>query len=342
MTKRDIADRKNDHIRININQNVNSSNTNGLEKFRLIHNALPEINYGEISTETVFLTKKLGLPLIISSMTGGNDEAGEINLRLARMAQRYSLAMGVGSQRIGIQKKRRMKTFKVRKAAPDILLFANIGAIQLNYGFTVDDCRYAMEEIGADAIFLHLNPLQEVLMDDGNKNFKGLLKRIEAICMQLEAPVVVKEVGWGISSLVANQLIEAGVAGIDAAGAGGTSWSEVEKYRLSDPVKTEIAGSFREWGIPTAESVIAIRKLSANLPLIASGGVRNGIDIVKYLALGANLAGIARKFLIAATESEKALDERLNVIKGQIRAAMMSIGAGNVGEITAEKITQIA
>ena len=342
MTKEDIVGRKNDHIKINVNENVNSSNTTGLEKFRLIHNALPEINYSDISTSTTFLNRKLRFPLLISSMTGGSKNAALINERLATAAHTFHLAMGVGSQRIGLENPERMNSFKVRKFAPKILLFANLGAVQLNYGIEVDDCKRVVDAIEADALFLHLNPLQEILMADGDKDFGGLLPKMENVCKNLHVPVFCKEVGWGIGAQLAQKLIDAGVSGIDVAGAGGTSWSEVEKYRMNDPIGSEVAGAFRFWGIPTADCLVEIRKNDKNIPLIASGGIKNGIDILKCLALGADMAGIARGILTSAMDSEKALHTFIEVVICQMKAAMMVTGRSSVREINSAIIERIS
>jgi len=333
--------RKDDHIFINSQKDVKSSNTTGIEKFRLIHNALPEINLSDVDTSISVFEKSLSLPLMISSMTGGTEKAHAINRVLANSAQKNNIAMGVGSQRIGIEQDLRMETFDIRKYAPDILLFANLGAVQLNNTFTIDDCKKAVEAIDADALILHLNPLQEALMEGGDTNFFGILKKIEQVCKHLDVPVVVKEVGWGISAHTARKLVGAGVQAIDVAGAGGTSWSEVEKFRATDPVRKRIAEGFRGWGIPTAE---AIKKIGEELPdvlLFASGGLKNGIDIIKCIALGANLGGIARSFLIAAMNSQEAADIYIEELSRQMRIAMFAIGAENINAITSEKITRI-
>ena len=249
--------------------------------------------------------------------------------------------MGVGSQRIGIEQDLRMETFDIRKYAPDILLFANLGAVQLNNTFTIDDCKKAVEAIAADALILHLNPLQEALMEGGDTNFFGILKKIEQVCKHLDVPVVVKEVGWGISAHTARKLVGAGVQAIDVAGAGGTSWSEVEKFRATDPVRKRIAEGFRGWGIPTAEAIVKIREELPDVLLFASGGLKNGIDIIKCIALGANLGGIARSFLIAAMNSQEAADIYIEELSRQMRIAMFAIGAENINAITSEKITRI-
>lgn len=333
-----IHKRKSDHIMINLTENVKSSNTTGLEKFRLIHNAIPEIDLEEVDTSIVFFEKRLSFPFIISSMTGGTPETFDINKKLAKAAQKYQIGMGVGSQRIGIEQKVKMKTFKIREYAPDILLFANLGAIQLNNSFTVDDCKAAVHEIEADALLLHLNTLQEALMEDGNTNFNGLLKKIEQVCKNIGVPIIAKEVGWGISPDAAKRLISAGVSAIDVAGSGGTSWSEVEKHRVSTRERKWIAEGFRDWGIPTADAVIDIRKEMQEIPIIASGGIRSGIDIVKCLALGANMCGIAHGFLTAAMGMENELDDYIEAIAKQIQIAMFAIGTADISQINSNII----
>jgi len=336
-----IKKRKEDHIHINSQEDVKSSNTTGLEKFRLIHQALPEINLSDVDTSISVFDKSLSFPLMISSMTGGTKKALGINQILANSAQKYNIAMGIGSQRIGIEEDARMETFNIRKNAPDILLFANLGAVQLNNTITIDDCKKAVDAIGADALIFHLNPLQEALMEDGDTNFFGLLNKIEQVCKHLSVPVVVKEVGWGISAQTAKRLVEAGVKAIDVAGAGGTSWSEVEKFRATNPLLKRVAGGFRAWGIPTAETIVKIREELPDILLFASGGLKSGIDITKCIALGANLGGIARGFLIAALDSQEVLDTYIEELLLQMKIAMFAIGAENVDAISSEKIIRI-
>ncbi|MCS7222907.1 MAG: alpha-hydroxy-acid oxidizing protein, partial [Anaerolineae bacterium] len=221
-------------------------------------------------------------------------------------------------------------TFQVRDLAPDILLFANIGAVQLNYGFTVDDCRRAIELVGADALVLHLNPLQEILQPEGDWNWSGLLEKIEQVVHGLakdSVPVVVKEVGWGISADVARRLAEVGVAAIDVAGAGGTSWSQVEMFRATDAVQRRIAAAFVDWGIPTADSIRYVREAAPSVLVFASGGITNGVEGAKCIALGATAFGMARPFLKAAAQSTDAVVEEIAVVVGQLRAVMLAVGA---------------
>ena len=330
---RRTADRKTDHLRIVLDEKVNSSLSNGFEKYRFIHQALPEIDFTQIETKSNFLKKTLDYPILISSMTGGTPETAKINHCLAKVAQKYGIAMGVGSQRIGIEDSTRMYSFNVRKLAPDILLFANLGAVQLNYSHSTEQCQKAVDEIEANALFLHLNPLQEALQPEGNTNFSGLLKKIELVCKTLSIPVFIKEVGWGISEKTASLLVSAGIAGIDVAGAGGTSWSEVEKYRIKDPVYFHVASAFHDWGIPTADSIIQVKKAAPTLSVIASGGITNGIEIAKSIALGSSMAGLAARFIRAASIS---FDETENILKElilQLKICMFAIGAKNIHDL---------
>jgi isopentenyl-diphosphate delta-isomerase len=326
--------RKADHIRINLEEDVSFPRlTTGLERYRFVHQALPELNLEEINTIVTLFGKCLRLPLLISSMTGGTEEAEAINLRLAEAAQARGVAMGLGSQRAGLELPHLAHTFQVRRVAPDILLFANLGAVQLNYGYTVDHCRRAVEMIGADGLILHLNPLQEALQADGNWNWSGLLSKIEAVCRALPVPVLAKEVGWGISETAARQLADAGIAALDVAGAGGTSWSEVESHRAPTEARRRLAKAFADWGIPTAEALLAARRGAPNLPLLASGGIRTGIEVAKALALGAEAAGIASPFLKAAAVSTEAVIALMDELAAEIRVAMFAAGAKDIAAL---------
>jgi isopentenyl-diphosphate Delta-isomerase len=276
------------------------------------------------------LGKQLGAPILISSMTGGTAQAREINYRLAEVAQTYKLAMGVGSQRVAIESPDVADTFQVRKIAPDILLLANLGAVQLNYKYGIDQCRRAVDLLEADALILHLNPLQECIQPQGDTNFKGLLDRIAMVCDRLPVPVIVKEVGNGISAPMAKQLIAAGVGGIDVAGAGGTSWAKVESERAQTALQRRLGETFADWGIPTAECIVAIGQIAPTLPSIASGGLRNGLDIAKAIALGANVGGLALPFLQAADISTAAVDELAQILMAEIRTVLFCTGNANL------------
>ena len=326
--------RKDDHLRINLEEDVSFQGlTTGLERYHFTHQALPELNLEDVRADTTFLGKHLSYPLLIASMTGGSPHAANINRRLAAVAQEFGIGMGLGSLRAALERPETAWTFQVREYAPDILLLANLGAVQLNYGYGPDECRRAVELVEADGLFLHLNPLQEALQPEGDTHFAGLVRRIEAVCRALEVPVIVKEVGWGLSEQAARWLVEAGVAALDVAGAGGTSWSQVEMYRSHDAVQREVAASFRDWGIPTAEAVQQARRVAPELPLIASGGLRDGLEIAKTLALGADVASLAGPLLRAAVASPESLRERMEIITRQLRIAMFAAGAEDIAAL---------
>ncbi len=323
--------RKAEHIRICLESDVQfSTQRSGFDRYEFTHSCLPELDYQEIDLTTKLLGKQLGAPILISSMTGGTAQAREINYRLAEVAQRYGLAMGVGSQRVAIERPDVVDTFQVRQIAPDILLLANLGAVQLNYRYGIEQCRRAVDLLEADALILHLNPLQECIQPQGDTNFKGLLDRIAMVCAQLPVPVIVKEVGNGISAPMAQQLIAAGVGGIDVAGAGGTSWAKVESERATTALQRRLGQTFGDWGIPTAECVAAIHQIAPTLPSIASGGLKHGLDIAKAIALGADVGGLALPFLQAADTSTAAVDELVQILMAEIQTVLFCTGSANL------------
>lgn len=340
MTDQNLSQRKSDHIRINLERDVASRITSGLEAWRFGHEALPELNLADVDLSVEFLGRSLRAPLLISSMTGGTEEARRINLNLAAAAEKAGIAIGLGSMRAAIARPDSAPTFQIREAAPSAMILANVGAVQFNYGFGLDECRRLVDLAGADALILHLNPLQEALQPEGDTNWSGLLRAIEGICRQLSVPVVAKEVGWGISERAAADLARAGVAAIDVAGAGGTSWSQVEMYRAQTETQRRIAAAFGDWGLPTAESVQQARRGAPGLPIIASGGITNGVEGAKCIALGASLFGLARPFLRAATESAGAVSEEIDVIVGQLRIAMFCVAARRVGDLQRVALTR--
>ena len=335
-----IEQRKADHIKINLEKDVRSALTTGLENYRFTHEALPELDLKQVDASLKLFDKLLAAPILISSMTGGTEEAETINLRLAETAYVMRVAMGVGSQRAALENPDQARTFQVRRVAPDILLFANLGAVQFNYGYGIDECRRAVEMIQADALILHLNPLQEAVQAGGDTNFDGLAKKIEEVCKKLEVPVIVKEVGWGISERTTRLLADCGVSAIDVAGAGGTSWSQVEMHRAPDEFTRELAATFVGWGIPTADSILNVKRAAPNMRIFASGGIKDGLDIAKCVALGATLGGMAGQFLKAAAASAEKAVEVMQLTKKQIEVTMFAAGAGTVEELKVGKLIE--
>jgi isopentenyl-diphosphate delta-isomerase len=327
--------RKADHIRINLEEDISFNRlTTGFDDLFFMHEALPEIDLDEVSTGSHIFGRSLRTPLLISSMTGGTAEARTINRLLAEAAQSVGMAMGLGSMRAAIEDESLAGTYHVRDLAPDIPLFANIGAVQLNYGYGIDECQRAVDMIDADALILHLNALQEAVQPEGDGNFSGLLEKIEAVCSALPVPVIAKEVGWGISESTARQLSSAGVAAIDVAGAGGTSWSQVEMYRAPTARHARVAGAFIDWGIPTAVSIQYCKRAAPGIPILASGGIRNGIDVAKSIALGAGLVGIAGDFLRAADQGGVAgVVELAETVTDELRVAMFAAGARDLSAL---------
>lgn len=326
--------RKADHIRICLEEDVQCRQiTNGFERYRFDHCCLPEIDRSEVDISTTFLGKLMNAPLLISSMTGGTQEAKTINCRLAKVAQYHRLAMGVGSQRVAVENPSCSDTFAVRKYAPDILLFANLGAIQFNYSYGLDECLQVVDILEADALILHLNPLQECIQPKGDTNFGGILNKIETLCHKLPVPVIVKEVGNGISAKMARKLIDAGVTAIDVAGAGGTSWAMVESERADNILQRRLGRTFADWGVPTADCITGIRSIYPDVPLIASGGLRHGVDVAKAIALGADIAGLAMPFLQAATSSEATLYDLAKVLIAEISTVLFCTGNATLEQL---------
>jgi len=333
------SSRKADHIRINLEEDVRSGVTTGLEHYHFTHSALPEIDLEDVDLGVHLFGKTLTAPILISSMTGGTEEAGRINRRLAAAAQETGVAMGLGSQRAALEHPELAATFQVRKEAPDILLFANLGAIQLNYGYTRAHCLRAVEMVAADALILHLNPLQEAVQPEGNTRFSELLGKIERVCKDFPVPVIVKEVGWGISAEVARKLVDAGVSAIDVAGAGGTSWTQVELHRAENDSQARLAAAFLDWGISTAAAIRQVRRANAKIPIIGSGGLRTGLDIAKCVGLGATMGGLASPFLKAAAQSVEATVQTIHEIQREIQVTLFASGAARLDELPA-KIVQ--
>jgi len=325
--------RKDDHLRINLTGSVNGEISAGFENYRFDHLALPEIDLAEVSTKSSLFNRSMRAPILVSCMTGGTNEAARLNAILAEVAQDQGLAMGLGSGRVLLEDSA-APGLDVRSKAPDVPLLANLGAAQLNQSAGVDACRRILDLTRADAMVLHLNPLQEALQPEGEPRFRGLLRHIERLCASLEAPVVVKEVGSGLAADVVSALFSAGVAAVDVAGAGGTSWSEVEAHRLSGTYKN-VAQAFRSWGIPTAEAVRAARAVAGDRLVFASGGVRNGMDVAIAIALGADIVGLAGPFLRAAAAGPEPARDFAVELAGVLRVVMFCAGAKDLASFRA-------
>lgn len=323
-------DRKAEHIELALEDRMQLG-ARYFDRFRFEHCALPEIDLGAVDTATQFLERPLAGPILISCMTGGTDEARRLNRNLAAGAQRIGVALGLGSQRKALEDPSMRSTFQVRDVAPGIPLLANIGAVQLNYGYGVAECRAAVEMIEADALVLHLNPLQEALQPEGDVNFAGLLPKIAQVVRELEVPVIVKEIGMGLSGAVARRLADVGVRILDTAGLGGTSWARIEARRGDD---REMGELFADWGVPTPDAICAVRAIEG-VTVIGSGGVRTGVDVAKAIAMGADLVGLAYPFLRAATESGEAVAASIERTLRELRIAMFCAGARDLPALRA-------
>lgn len=318
--------RKKDHVELVLRKDAQYAKTTRFERMDFMHNALPEIDLKDVDLSTTFLGKKISYPILITGMTGGYPAAKNINKELAKAAEKHGLAFGVGSQRAMIEKPKLKETYEVRSVAPNIPLLANIGAFQLKK-YPFEQIESLVSSIEADGLAIHLNALQEVVQPEGDTDFSGVLDAIRKTCDRLSVPVVVKETGAGMNQSVAVKLKEAGASYIDVAGAGGTSWSKVEYFR-SGPVP-----GFENWGIPTADCIVMCRNV---LPIIASGGIRNGIDGVKAIALGADLCGAAYPFIKAWKDD--ALDEFIGVFKNQMKICAYLTGSKNHEQLKKAKL----
>jgi isopentenyl-diphosphate delta-isomerase len=331
----DTDARKSRHLDICLEDDVASRLDAGFGAVHLRHEALPEFALADVDSSAQFLHFRLRAPLVISSMTGGTRRARDINRRLAAAAEAGGIALGLGSGRAALENSHLADTYAVRDVAPTIPLFANIGAVQLNYGVTIDDARRLVDLHGANALYLHFNPLQEALQVHGDTNFRDLLPKIARLCEALDVPVFAKGVGSGIAVRTALRLCEAGIAAIDVAGAGGTSWARVEGRRTGDPRRERMAEAFGSWGQATARATAEIRRALPDLALIASGGIRNGVEIAKAIALGADLCGIALPFLEAANESEEAVHELVRELVTTLRIAQFASGSRCLADLRA-------
>ncbi len=327
-----INQRKLEHLRIATEEKGADRNASHFDAIRLTHRALPEINLDSVDTSTPFLGKTLSFPLLISSMTGGaGEQLTAINRNLARAAEETGVALAVGSQRVMFTNPEARTSFALRPLAPSVPLIANLGAVQLNNGFDLQHACEALDVLQADALYLHLNPLQEAVQPNGDTNFHNLAGKIAALAGQLPCPLLIKEVGCGISRADALLLRENGVRILDLAGAGGTSWSFIEHMRRLD-LDCSLGLAFQDWGIPTPKNIELLRDIP-DLTLIASGGIRTGIDMVKALILGASLCGIAAPFLKPAMESADAVATAIRRLKKEFTTAQFLLGISHVQDL---------
>jgi isopentenyl-diphosphate delta-isomerase len=326
-------DRKAEHIELALEERMQLRES-FFEDYFFDHQALPEIDLAEIDLSTEFLGKQLRAPLLISCMTGGTEEATRINRHLAIAAEAGRIAIGVGSQRKALEDPSQVSSFQIRSLARSVPLLANLGAVQLNYGYGIEECRAAVEMIEGDALVLHLNPLQEAIQPEGQCNFSDLVSKMAAVAARLEVPVIVKEIGCGLSGEAATLLKEAGLTILDTAGLGGTSWARIEAKRAEDP---EFGELFADWGVSTPRSIRNLREIGG-LTIIGSGGVRNGVDAAKAIALGADIVGLAQPFLVAARDSAEQVISKAQRIARELRVAMFCLGVRSVAELQRVKV----
>ncbi len=311
-----------------------ASRSLGFDDLRFKPRSLPETNLEDIDLSLSFLKKKISAPLMISPMTGGFRQAGTLNRRMAKAAERFGIPFGVGSQRVALERSSRAASFQIRSVAPTIPVFANLGAVQLMKGYGAADAQRAVDMIEADALYLHLNAMQEVVQQGGDTQWKGVLKAIERLCRAFRRgsgiPVFAREVGFGIARDEVKRLIEAGVQGIDCAGGGGTSWTMVEARVARSDVHQTLGRTFAQWGLTTVESIVEARNADKKAPLVASGGVRSGLDVAKCVGLGATIAGMASPILRHAVQGQTALEAFLNRVLMEIRVTLFGVGAPNL------------
>jgi isopentenyl-diphosphate delta-isomerase len=331
-----IEKRKLRHIRVSLEKNVETDITTGFEDIKLIHRALPEIDLDEVSSEIVLFGKKLAAPLVISAITGGTVEAARINEILADVAEEKQIGISVGSQRIAIDQPDTAPTFSiVRERATSTFVMGNLGCPQLSLGWGVPEVEKCIEMIDADALALHMNPLQEAVQVDGDTNYRGVYDKISELTKSLTTPIVMKETGAGIAWEEAIKMQKAGAAGLEISGVGGTSWSAVEYHIAKEVGKREmeyLGGALWNWGIPTTVSVVETTQ-KTDLIVISSGGIRTGVEIAKSIALGAHAGGVAKPFLEKAVQGRDALAEHVDNIIREIKVAMFLVGARNVDEL---------
>lgn len=330
----DIASRKQDHLSLCLDDDVAMKASTGLERYAFWHEALPDCRPEDVDLSCEFLGRRFSAPILVSSMTGGMEQGARINASLGAACQAVGLPMGLGSQRIALERPEARASFEAaREAGPEAFILGNLGAVQFNHGLPIEAAQAAVEMVQANALYLHLNPLQELIQPEGDTNFGQLEARIAEVCRSVRVPVLAKEVGSGIGPATALRLIQAGCAGVDVAGAGGTSWARIEALRSLEGPKRRLGLALADWGIPTAESILACRRALPSSLLVASGGLRNGLEVAKALALGANMVGLALPFLKPATEGPEAVEAVMRELMEELRAVMWLAGFKDVAAL---------
>ncbi len=341
----DLERRKDHHLDIVLQEPVGSSGPAvGLGRYTLEYDALPELDLDDVELQTELLGKSLSAPIVIGAMTGGTARAGELNRRLARVAERAGVGLALGSQRAMIVKPELTETFAVRDAAPGLpLLFGNVGAVQLNYGVDAGAIQTAIDAVGADALNLHLNPLQEAVQPEGDTRFASLRPKIAQLCEDLSAPVLLKEVGGGLSATVADKIARLPIAGVETAGVGGTSWAKVESFRAApQSIQAVVGRRLAGFGVPTGQSIEACRAaLGPARIVIGSGGVRSGMDVAVALALGADAVALAAPLLEAVVESEEAALQLLETLIYELRVICFCTGAATPAALRDVKVLSV-
>jgi isopentenyl-diphosphate delta-isomerase len=327
----DITARKDEHLDVILSGRARHGLDSGFGDIRFVHEALPDLDHGKIDLGADFLGRRLKAPLLISSMTGGPERAEAINARLAEAAQHLGIGLAVGSQRAALESDGAPGLdMALRLKAPDTPILANIGAAQLTRGFGVDEARRVLDMIAADALIVHLNPLQEACQPEGDRDWWGVGAALEALVKALDAPVVVKETGAGMSAATAKRLLAMGVAAVDVAGAGGSNWATVEGERAEGQADKAHAAAFADWGIPTARSIADVRAACPKALIIGSGGIRDGVEAAKAIRLGADMVGQAAGVLTAATISTEAVVEHFQTLIRQMRTVCFCTGSANL------------
>lgn len=326
-------DRKAEHLELARDEAVQAGRRY-FDEYRLEHRALPDLDLASLDTGVEFLGTRLSAPLLISCMTGGTGEALRINRSLARAAEETGVALGLGSQRKALEDPDQAESFRVRELAPSVPLLANLGAVQLNYGYGIEECRAAVEMVDADALVFHLNPLQEAIQPEGDSDFRGLLPEMARVAGDLHVPVIVKEIGCGISPEEGRALADAGIRVVDVAGHGGTSWARIEARRASD---VDLGEVFADWGIPTPDAISGLSEVDG-LTVVGSGGLRTGVEMAKAIAIGADLTAMAKPFLEAAGEGPAAVVDAIRRRIRELEIAMFCSGSGTIEELKEAKL----